>query len=139
MSSSTLDTIAGYLSHIQQRYTFTRERFLLMRRYFFQSVGLFICALQFAILVYHTLKYLFAIIFWIPLKLIELFIPKTTNYNIIMLLLWFCSIISFSIAKYSHKKIGKRHSFIFVFIALLILQSLFIIRPIARSIHEQRV
>jgi hypothetical protein len=134
MSSSTLDTIAGYLSSIQQRRILTTERFLSMRVYFFQSIGLFICLSQFAILLYHILKF----IFWIPLKTIELFIPKTTNYNMIVLLIWFCSIISFSIAKYSHRKIGKRHSFILIFIGLLLLQSLFILRPIAMSIQEQR-
>jgi hypothetical protein len=145
MSSSTLDTIADYLSHIQQRRIFTRERFSLIRVYFFQSIGLFICLSQFSIVSYRILTFLFwllfqifSIIFWIPLKTIELFIPKTTNYNIIIPLLWFCSVISFSIAKYSHRNIGKRHSFLFIFILLLLLQFLFILLPIATSIQEQR-
>ncbi len=148
MPSSISDTIIGYISYIQQKQYITIERFRSIRRYFFQSIGFFILlyyVFQLPILFYLFLKFLFcciiqifSIIFWLPLKTIELVLPKTDNYNVMFPLFWFCSFLSFLIAKFFQKNLTKRHSFLLTFIIILLLQFLFIILPVATSIKEQR-
>ncbi len=148
MSSSTSDIIIGYIAYIQRKNLLTKQRFASMRCYFFQSIGFSIilyCFSQLLLLLYLLLKIffriifqIFSIIFWLPVNTIESFMPKINNYFILFPLFWLCSIVSFSIAKFSHKNVGKRRSFILSFIILLLLQSVFILLPLAISIHEQQ-
>ncbi len=148
MPSSILDTIIDSIAYIQQKIIISRERFYSISQYFFQSIGFFTLLyfiLQLPILFYVFLKLLyrvifqiFTIIFWLPLKTIELSLPKTKTYYIIFPLFCLCSFLSFFIAKFSHKNSGKRRSFNLTFIILFLLQCLFILLPIATSIEEQR-
>jgi len=162
MSSPTSDsfvktlfnTIIDYLSEIQRKNIFTKERFQSIRQYFFQSIGFSILLYYFLhipILFYSFLKFIFqllSILFSLPFKTMELFLPKTTNYAVLVPLFWFSSIASFLIARFSHKTIDiqlkkrynltKNYSFTLVFVILLLFQSVFILRPIAASIQEQR-
>ncbi|CAF5218380.1 unnamed protein product, partial [Rotaria magnacalcarata] len=89
-----------------------------------------------------------SIVVFLPFKFIDLFLPKTTSYNILFPSIWFCSILSFFIAKLSHKNIEihfgnrfksiKRYSFTVTFVILLLLQSVLILLPLTQSIQEQR-
>jgi hypothetical protein len=151
---SILNTITGHISHIQENNTLTKERFRVLRRCFFQSIGLSVllyCLFQLLTLFYllieltfHFIFQMFMIIFWLPVKII----PKKNNYYILFPLFSLCSVLSLFIAKLSHKNIEihlgkrstflKRYSFIFTLILLLLLQSFFILLPIGISIQEQR-
>ncbi|CAF3748358.1 unnamed protein product [Rotaria sordida] len=101
-----------------------------------------------------------SIIFWLPLRTARFFTPKTIHYDILFPLFWLCSIVSFYISKISHENICqfydqylvrrykilhydqakrddiKRYLFILTFIVLLLLQSAFILVPIAASIRH---
>jgi len=148
MPSSILDILIGYIAYMQQKIIITRERFHSISEYFFRSIGfltLFYFFLQLPMILYGFLKllfrivfHMFTIIFWLPLKTIELSLPKTKTYYIIFPLFCLCSFLSFLIAKFSHKNSGKCRSFNLTFIILFLLQSLFILLPIATSIQEQR-
>ncbi|CAF3518330.1 unnamed protein product [Rotaria sp. Silwood1] len=167
MSSSTSDSFSnvslfdkatGCISSIQEKKYFTKKRFHIIRQYFFRFVGicvilyfsfqlllLFNLILQ---LIFHLLFQILSIFIFVLFKFIQLFLPKTTSYNILYLLIGFCSILSFFIAKFSYKNIEirlgkryeliKRYSFIFTFIAILLLQSVLILLPTTVSIQEQR-
>lgn len=155
---SLLNTITGYISHIQKRNFLTTERFRTVRRYFFQSIGLYVllyCSFRILISFYLFFKLILYIIFqllstviFLPYKFIELFLPKTTSYNVLFPSIWCCSILSFFIAKSSHKHIenhlGKHHKLIkqyslsLTFVFILLLQSLLILVPLTGSIKEQR-
>lgn len=100
-----------------------------------------------------------SLIFWLPLRTARFFIPKSIDYDILFPLFWLCSIGSFYVSKYSHENVCqfydrqlvrrykllqyepnkreeiRRYLFIFTFIVLLLLQSLFILLPIAQSIR----
>jgi len=100
-------------------------------------------------------------IFWLPLTTVRLLIPKSIDYDILFPLFWLCAISSFYIAKYSNENLCqfydqqlvrryrslaynhmkrediKRNIFISTVFVLLILQSLFILLPIALSIRQQ--
>ena len=136
----------NYLSHLQEREIFTRERLTSIRLFFFQSVGLFIVLYAFSQLLmflYLLLKFLLWFIFqsfWIPLKTIEFFLPKTTNYYLLFPLIAFCSLISFLLPKFSEQTPSRKrqHSFWLKSIVLFVFQVLFILLPIAMSIHERR-
>ncbi|CAF4573572.1 unnamed protein product [Rotaria socialis] len=167
MSSSTsdsslnvpqLNTITSYISYIQQKNILTKERFRTIRRYFFQSIGLYVLLyylFRLLITFYFLLKSILNLTFqmlsigvFLPFKFIDLFLPKTTSYNILFPSIWFCSILSFFIAKLSHKNIEihfanrfksiKRYSFTATFVILLLLQSVLILLPLTQSIQEQR-
>jgi hypothetical protein len=164
MSSSTSDSllnapklngITSYISHIQQKNIFTKERFRSTRQFFFQLIGLtvllyWLCQLLFVfyLLVKLIFHLMFTTISWLPVKILELCLPNLTTYYILFPLFCFCSFISFFVARFSHKNIGiylekrsqvlKRYSFIFTFITLLLLQSLFILLPVTTSIQGQR-
>ncbi|CAM4748908.1 unnamed protein product [Rotaria magnacalcarata] len=167
MSSSTsdsslnvpqLNTITSFISYIQQKNILTKERFRTIRRYFFQSIGLYVllsCLFRLLAAFYFLLKsilnltfQMLSIVVFLPFKFIDLFLPKTTSYNILFPSIWFCSILSFFIAKLSHKNIEihfgnrfksiKRYSFTVTFVILLLLQSVLILLPLTQSIQEQR-
>ncbi|CAF1160075.1 unnamed protein product [Adineta steineri] len=157
-SDSYLNPITNYISLIQRKEIFTKQRIHSIRQYFLQSVGLTILLyfiLQIPILLYFLFKLLlrlifqiFSLIFWLPLKTIELILPKTNNYGILFPLLFLFSTVSYLIAKLTHKNVetnfGKRYkvlknnSFILIFIVFLLLQSIFILFPIAGSIQKQK-
>ncbi|UJR08320.1 hypothetical protein I4U23_012591 [Adineta vaga] len=151
IGKTTFETITNSIAQIQRKEFFTQQRFRSIRQYFFQSIGLlillyFICQIPY--LFYLLIKYIFqlifhllTIIFWPLLKLFQLILPKTTNYGILFPLFVFSSILSFfttklSIGKRSH--LSKTYSFPLFFLIFLLLQSIFILRPISLSIHEQR-
>ncbi|CAF1255399.1 unnamed protein product [Rotaria sordida] len=158
INPSLFDKVTGCVSYVQQNNYVTKKRFHTLRQYFFRSVGFSIilyCFCQLIILFYSFLKLilrlLFQIIFMMILflfKFIQLFLPQTTNYNILFLLIGFCSIISVFIAKFSYKnieihlgkryKLIKRYPFILTLITLLLLQSVLILLPLGVSIREQR-
>jgi hypothetical protein len=140
MPSSISDRIIDYISYIQREKSITKERFYLIRQYFFQSVGF--CVLLYFLsqllkLLFRLIFQIFSIIFWLPLKAMESFLLKSDNYNIMFLLFCLCSVFSFTIAKFSHKKFRQRYSFILTFVIILLLQSLFILLPIAKSIQDR--
>ncbi|CAF4338515.1 unnamed protein product [Rotaria sp. Silwood2] len=167
MSSSTSDSflttplsnkVTGYVSYIQKKKYFTEQRVHSMRQFFFRFVGvsvilyfIFQLLLLFNFLlklIFRLLFQIFSIIILLLSKFIQLLLPKTTNYNILFFFIGFCSILSFFIAKFSHKnieihlgkryKLIKRYSFMFTFITLLLLQSVLILLPTTASIQEQR-
>lgn len=112
-------------------------------------------------LIFRLIFRIISTIFWLPLTTVRLLIPKSIDYDILFPLFWLCSISSFYISKYSnenlcqfydqqlvprHKSLKydqnkrediKRYIFITTFLLLLILQSLFILLPIALSIRHQ--
>jgi len=140
MPSSISDRIIDYISYIQREKIITKERFYSIRQYFFQSVGF--CVLLYFLsqllkLLFRLISQIFSIIFWLPLKTMESFLLKSDNYNIMFLLFCLSSVLSFSIAKFSHKKFRKRFSFILTFVIILLLHSLFILLPIAKSIQDR--
>jgi hypothetical protein len=87
--------------------------------------------------------------------------PKTIDYDILFPLFWLCSISSFYISKFFHENICqfydqyfvrrykilnynqtkredvRRYLFIITFVVLLLLQTLFILLPVASSIRHQ--
>lgn len=141
MPSLISGIIIRFTCYIQGKKTITKERCQLMCRYFFQFIGFCVLLYYFLQLPLLLLRLLFrfiSIIFFLPLRTIELILPKTNTYYIILPLFSLCSFLSYSIAKFSHKNLRKQYSFILIFIMLLFLQSLFILLPIATSINEQR-
>jgi hypothetical protein len=114
-------------------------------------------------LIFQLLSTIISMLFWLPLNAVRFFVPKTIDYDIIFPVFWLCSIVSFYISKYFHENICqfydqylvrrykilnndqikrediKRYLFITTFITLLLLQSLFILIPIALSVRHQPV
>lgn len=143
-----LDVVTNSISQLQRKQLLNKDRLQSIRRFICQSIGLtillyFIFRIPF--LFYALLKvllqsfvYLLTIIFWPYVKLLEFFLPKTTNYGILFLLFLVVSILSFLTAKLSSRKGYKNSPFLVVFIVLIISQSVFVLRPIALSIEEQR-
>ena len=102
-----------------------------------------------------------SLIFWLPLRTARFFIPKSIDYDILFPLFWLCSIGSFYVSKYAHENVCqfydrqlvrryrllryepnkreeiRRYLFFFIFLVLLLLQSLFILLPVAQSIRHQ--
>ena len=166
-----LTTITGYFAHIQQQSFFSKERLLLLKHHFLITIGFLVllyCLIHIQILFFWLIKLIFrvifqviSIIFWLPLKLARLFIPKSIDYDILFPLVWLCSIISFYLSKNYHENIWtwfnqylvprypifrydsnkreetKRWVFVGTFISLFLLQSLFILLPITLSIRQQ--
>jgi len=171
LNNPLINTIMGYIVHLQQQNIFSKERLLSSRQPILITVGFLVllyCLINIQILFFWLLKLIFrlifqiiSIIFWLPLKTVRFLIPKKIDYDILFPLFWLCSISSFYISKYSHENICqfyeqyifrryqiftyeqikredmKRYLFIITFIILLLLQSLFILIPIALSIRHQ--
>ncbi|CAF2847087.1 unnamed protein product [Rotaria sp. Silwood2] len=111
-------------------------------------------------LIFRIIFKIVSTIFWLPLRTARFFTPKTIDYDILFPLFWLCSISSFYLSKFFHENICqfydqhlvrrykifnynqakrddiKRYLFILTFILLLILQSVFILIPIAASIRR---
>ncbi|CAF1010771.1 unnamed protein product [Adineta ricciae] len=143
-----LDVVTNSISQLQRKQIFNKDRLQSIRRFICQSIGLTILLyfiFRIPILLYALLKvlfqslvYLLTIIFWPYVKLLEFFLPKTTNYGILFPLFLVISILSFLTAKLSSRKGYKNSPFSVVFVVLIIAQSVFVLRPIALSIDEQR-
>ncbi len=112
-------------------------------------------------LIFRFLFKIVSMIFWLPLKSVRFLMPKTIDYDILFPLFWLCSISSFYISKFSHENICqfydqyfvqrykilnydqtkredvRRYLFITTFVVLLLLQTLFILLPVASSIRHQ--
>lgn len=158
LGSRIINSVTGYISYIQQKQVFTRERCQSIRVQCFRIIG-------FTLILYTLIRVLISVILSIktiarllsqmlliicllPFKFITLFLPETTSYKILFPLFCFGFILSSIISKLSYKKIEiqldkrfkliKRHSFILTFIILLLLQSLLIILPVALSIRTQK-
>ena len=100
-----------------------------------------------------------SMIFWLPLKTVRFLMPKSIDYDILFPLFWLCSISSFYLSKIFHENIWqfynqhlvpryklfhydqtkredtKQWVFVITFTVLLLLQSVFILMPIALSIR----
>jgi hypothetical protein len=171
LNGPLINSITGYIGHLQEQNFFNKTRLHSLRHYFLLTVGFLVllyCLIHIQILFYWFLKLIFrllfkiiSIIFWLPLKTVRFFIPKTIDYDILFPLFWLCSISSFYISKFSHENVWqfydqqlvkrykilnydqtkredvKRYLFILTFIVLLLVQSLFILVPIAFSIKYQ--
>ncbi|UJR37916.1 hypothetical protein I4U23_030603 [Adineta vaga] len=165
-----INTISGCIVQLQRHPMFTKQRLQSLRQSFLVTVGFLVllyCLVHIQIVFFWLLKFLFhllfkiiSIIFWLPLKTVRLFIPKSIDYDILFPLLWLCSIASFYISKFSHENICRfydqylvqryrflhyegakredirRYLFIGTFIVLLLLQSLFILMPITLAIRH---
>ena len=170
LNSPLITTITGYIVHLQERNFFSKEYLLSLKTHFLITIGFLVllyCLIHIQILFFWLLKLIFRIIFkffsfifWLPLKTVRIFIPKSIDYDILFPLFWLCSISSFYLSKFSHENVWqfydqylvrrykiftynqekreeiKRYLFILTFIALLLFQSLFILLPIALSIRH---
>lgn len=111
-------------------------------------------------LLFRLIIHIISTIFWLPLTTTRLFIPKTIDYDILFPLFWLCSVTSFYLSKFYHETICqfydqylvqrskilnsdrikrediKQYLFVSTFVILLLLQSLFILVPIASSIRR---
>lgn len=172
-----INTITGYISHIQAQHILSKQRLHKIRQNILITIGFLVliyCLIKIQILFFWLIKLILrlsfkilSIIFWLPLKTVRFFIPKTIDYDILFPLFWLCSISSFYLAKFSHENVCrfydqyliqrykifhndqnkreeiKRYLFAITFIFLLIVQSLFILLPVALSIrshhHQQYV
>ena len=165
-----INSVTGYVAHLQERQFFSKQRIQAFRHYFLFTIGFLVLIyflIYIQILFYWLLKWfltfifqIISFIFWIPLKTVRFFIPKNIDYDILFPLFWLCSIASFYISKYFHEHICqfydqqlvrryralryephkreeiRRYLFILSFIVLLLLQSLFILLPIAQTIKH---
>ncbi|CAF2051333.1 unnamed protein product [Rotaria magnacalcarata] len=143
--------------HINKHHFLIAIGFLVLLYFLIHIQILFFWLLEF---IFRLLFQIISAIFWLPLSTARFFIPKTIDYDILFPLFWLCSISSFYISKFSHENICqfydeyfvrrykilqydqtkreevKRHLFVATFIVLLLLQSLFILIPIASSIRR---
>jgi hypothetical protein len=166
-----INTITGYVARLQEQNLFSKQRLNSLKHHFLITIGFLVilyCSIHIQFFIFWLLKLLFrlifkiiSIIFWLPLKSVRFFIPKSIDYDILFPVFWLCSIISFYISKHVHENIClfydqylvrrykilnydqtkrediKRYLFIITFIILLLLQSLFILIPLAISIRNQ--
>jgi hypothetical protein len=173
LNSPLITTLTGYIVHLQKQKIFSKERLHSFKTHFLITIGfvvLLYCLIHIQILFFWLLKLIFRLlfkffsfIFWLPLKTVRFFIPKTIDYDILFPVFWLCSISSFYISKYSHENICqlfdqylvrrykifnydqikredfKRYLFVLTFIVLLLLQSLFILIPITLSIRQRHI
>ena len=172
LNSPAVISATGFIAQLQQQGFFAKERLHSLRQRFLLGVGFLVllyCLIRIQILFFWLLKLVFrlvfkllSIVFWLPLKAVHFFIPKTIDYDILFPLFWLCSISSFYIAKYSHENVCqlfdqhivrryklinydqikredvRRYLFVLAFVALLLLQTLFILLPVAQSIKHHR-
>ncbi|CAF0754282.1 unnamed protein product [Adineta steineri] len=175
MNNPLINSITGYIAHLQQQNMFSKERIRSLKEGFLFTIGFFVliyCLIRIQILFFWLLRLIFRLIFniisftlWLPLKIVRFLTPKSIDYDILFPLFWLCSILSFYISKYFHEHVCqfydqylsqrwkifnsdqikrediKKYLFIATFIALLLLQTLFILMPIALSIrhHHENV
>ena len=170
LNNPLINTLTGYIAHIQQQNFLSKERFNVLKHQILITIGFLIllyCLIKIQILFFWLLKFIFlsifrliSFIFWFPLKTVRFFLPKSIDYDILFPLFWLCSITSFYLTKFFHENICRfydqylirnypifkydqikrddirRYLFIITFIILLLLQSLFILLPIALSIRH---
>lgn len=113
-------------------------------------------------LIFYFICQILWLIFCFPFKTLGLLVPKTLNYDILFPLFWLCSVASFYVSKNFHENLWqffdkhlveryklikyqtnkreevRRNLFLTCFVVLLLLQSLFILLPIAQSIKHNR-
>lgn len=151
-TSDSIDTtpqhaIIDYIAQIQRKGVFTTPRFRSIRLRFFQSIGLSIVlyfVLQLPFVVYALLQLLVVVLtlaFWPALQAFRLVLPKHVGPVVLIPLFCLLSVVSFVVAKLAVAKRQRASPNVALpaaFLAILLLQTAFILRPLALSTHEQQ-